>query len=272
MYTNAFMEPAIVKSLTRNRQYRPEGSIEYHRQVVSARVRHPRDIIVWLPPSYYQDRRKRYPVLYMHDGQNLMDPSTAFLGVDWRVNSAAARLIEKKRIRELLIVGIYNTQDREEEYTSSIPGLNYANFVIHDVKPLIDRTYRTKPDADHTGVMGSSLGGLISFLFAWWHPDVFGKAGCMSNSFFWDDYSAVKVVDRYEGPKKHIRLYLDVGSKEVFLRSGYERMVPLLRRKGFRKGVDLQYHIAKGGSHDEKSWGERVWRPLTFLFPYSSRR
>jgi enterochelin esterase-like enzyme len=261
------MEWSDVKNLEQPREINPQGYTEYHRQVASLRVRHPRDVIVWLPPSYYRDRRKRYPVLYMHDGQNLMDPSTAFLGVDWRIDETATDLIRKNKIKELIVVGIYNTPDREQEYTGSIAGRNYASFVIQDLKPLIDSTYRTKPDAENTGVMGSSLGGLIAFLFAWWHPEIFGKSGCMSNSFFWNDYHVLQEVKEFEGPKKPVRFYLDVGSKEIFLRAGYEKMLPLLRQKGYRKNFDLQYHVAKGGSHDEKSWGKRVWRPLTFLFP-----
>ena len=264
------MEWTRVQPVSNSAENTRQGYIEYHRQVTSPRVRHARDVIVWLPPSYYKDKRRRYPVIYMQDGQNLMDPNTAFLGVDWRIDTAAAEYIRRRKLRELIIIGIYNTPDREQEYTGSIAGHNYANFVIHDLKPLMDETYRTKPDAQNTGVMGSSLGGLISFLFAWWHPDVFGNAGCMSNSFFWNDYHVFKEVSEYDGPKKHVRYYLDVGSKEVFLKAGYQQMLPLLRKKGFRKGVDLQYYIAKNGSHDEKSWGKRVWRPLTFLFPYDS--
>jgi enterochelin esterase-like enzyme len=237
---------------------------EYHRQISSPRLHHPRDVIVWLPPSYYKDRRRRYPVLYMQDGQNLMDPHTAFLGVDWRIDAAATSLIRRKKIKEIIIVGIYNTPDREQEYTGSIAGHNYTDFVIHELKPLIDRTYRTKPEREDTAAMGSSLGGLISFLFAWWHPEVFGQAACMSNSFFWNDYHVFQEVR--ESPKKPVRFYLDVGSKEVFLRSGYENMVALLREKGYRKGVDFEYQLIKGASHDEKSWGKRAWRPLTFLF------
>ncbi len=244
-----------------------QGHTEYHRQVSSPRVRYPRDVIVWLPPSYYKDRRKRYPVLYMHDGQNLMDPNTAFLGVDWRIDTAAAYLIRCKRMKEILIVGIYNTPDREQEYTGSIAGHNYADFVIHELKPLIDTTYRTKSDTENTGVMGSSMGGLISFLFAWWHPEIFSKAGCMSNSFFWNDYQILRQVSEYDGPKKRAHFYLDVGSKEVFLKTGYQRMITLLRQKGYRKGDDLQHYLVKGGTHDEQAWGKRVWRPLTFLFP-----
>ena len=245
-----------------------QGWIEYHRHFLSNRVKHPRDVIVWLPPGYYKNKRKRFPVLYMQDGQNLMDPSTAFLGVDWQMDRTAAQFIRRKKMKEIMIVGIYNTPDREQEYTGSAAGRHYADFVVHELKPLIDETYRTKSDAQNTGVMGSSLGGLISFLFAWWHPHVFGNAGCISNSFFWNDYSVMKEVQEYEGPKKQIRLYLDVGGKEVFLRTGYEQMVQLLIRKGFRKGIDLQHYLAKTGSHDEKSWGKRAWRPLTFLFPY----
>ena len=261
------MEWTRTRKSTAIPQIRTEGWIEHHRQFLSLRVEHPRDIIVWLPPNYYKDKRKRYPVLYMQDGQNLMDPNTAFLGVDWQINRTAAEFIRRKKMKEILIVGIYNTPSREQEYTGSLAGRHYADFVIHELKPLIDETYRTKTDAQNTAVMGSSLGGLISFLFAWRYPDVFGKAGCMSNSFFWDDYNVLKEVMDYHGPKKQIRLYLDVGSKEVFLRTGYEQMVRLLEQKGFRKGIDLQYSVAKNGSHDEKSWGKRAWRPLTFLFP-----
>jgi enterochelin esterase-like enzyme len=202
----------------------------------------------------------------MHDGQNLMDPQTAFLGMEWGIDESAAGLIQRKKMREIIIVGIYNTPDREQEYTGSSLGRLYADFVINELKPVMDRTYRTRPDATNTGVMGSSLGGLISFLFAWWHPKIFGKAGCMSSSFFWNDYQVMNEVASYEGPRKPFRLYLDVGSKEVFLRTGFEQMVALLRNKGFHKGEDFQYHLARGGTHDEKSWGKRVWRPLTFLF------
>jgi len=261
------MEWTDVKEVDAGRELRQEGYTEYHRDVSSPRLRYSRDVIVWLPPSYYKDRRKRYPVLYMHDGQNLMDPSTAFLGIDWGVDEVAADLIRRKRMREILIVGIYNTPDREQEYTGSIAGRNYASFVIQDLKPMIDATYRTRTDPENTGVMGSSLGGLIAFFFSWWHPEVFGKAGCLSNSFFWNNYHVFQEVKDYDGPKKTVRYYLDVGSREIFLRTGYEKMVPLLRQKGYQKNVDLQYHLVKGGSHDEKSWGKRVWRPLTFLFP-----
>ncbi len=244
----------------------PGGYTEYHREINTYRLRYARDVIVWLPPSYHKDRRRRYPVLYLHDGQNLMDPNTAFLGVDWRIDEIAASLIYRKRLRELVMVGIYNTPDREQEYTGSVAGHNFAKFVVHELKPLIDDTYRTKSDPGNTGVLGSSLGGLISFLFAWWYPDVFGNAGCMSNSFFWNDYQIFKDVQKYQGPRKNARLYLDVGSREVFLKTGYEKMLSLLRKKGYRKGADFQYYLAKGASHDEKSWGKRVWRPLTFLF------
>jgi enterochelin esterase-like enzyme len=262
------MEWTRARKSPASREIPQNGWIQYHRQFLSHGLEYPRDIIVWLPPAYYKDKRKRYPVLYMHDGQNLMDPNTAFLGVDWQINRTAADLIRRGKMKEILIVGIYNTPQREQEYTGSMKGRNYADFVIHELKPLIDETYRTRPDPENTAVMGSSLGGLISFLFAWWHPNIFGKAGCISNSFFWNDYNVMNEVMEYQGPKKQIRLYLDVGSKEVFLRTGYEQMVKLLIQKGFEKGIDFQHFLAKNGSHDEKSWGKRVWRPLTFLFPY----
>jgi predicted alpha/beta superfamily hydrolase len=241
-----------------------EGHIEYHRQVKSRLLLHPRDIVVWLPPSYYKRRSKRFPVMYMHDGQNLMDPATSFLGVDWQVDESATRLIQNEAIRELMIVGIYNTPDREKEYTGSKSGRNYAAFVVNELKPLIDSVYRTQKDSRHTAVGGSSLGGLISFYMAWWYPNIFSKAACMSSSFFWENYRVLK--DVAIGPKKKIQFYIDVGSREVYLREGYEKMIQALRKKGYRKGVDLEYRLEKDATHDEYSWGKRFWRPLRFLF------
>jgi predicted alpha/beta superfamily hydrolase len=243
------------------------GDVKYLLNMQSRRLNHPRDVMVWLPPSYYVRSRARYPVLYMHDGQNLIDPGTAFLGVDWKVDETVTRLIGAGRLKELIIVGIYNTPAREKEYTGAVWGRNYARFVVEELKPLIDSRFRTRTHAKDTAVLGSSLGGLISFYFAWWYPQVFSMAGCMSPSLFWDDYHLLREVNRYRGPKKPLKLYLDVGSGEYLLQPGYEKMTKLLVSKGYRKGSDLQYHFARKADHNEAHWGKRIWRPLVFFFP-----
>jgi predicted alpha/beta superfamily hydrolase len=244
------------------------GAVKYHRGLQHPKLRHARDVIVWLPPSYEKNQRQRYPVLYMHDGQNLFDPSTSFLGADWRVDEVADSLIRLKKIEEIIVVGIYNTPDRTPEYSDTELGRAYANFVIHHLKPMIDSTYRTKPEAKSTAVMGSSMGGLISFLFVWWHPEIFSKAGCLSSAFLVDDNKILREVRAYTGPKKPIRVYLDDGSEglEARLKPGYDEMVALLLEKGYAKGTDLEYFYDVGAEHNERAWAKRLWRPLGFMF------
>lgn len=249
------------------------GQVRYHRLFPSKYLRYPRDIIVWLPPSYSRKPAKRYPVLYMQDGQNLFDPATSFAGVDWQVDETATRLIRAREIREIVVVGIYNTPDRLQEYSPSTTGLNYARFMIDELKPFVDQRYRTKSDCKNTAAMGSSMGGLISFLLAWWHPEVFCQAACLSSSFLWNKNVLLNGIASYAKPKKQIRIYLDVGTKEVQLYSGYEQMVALLIAKGYVEGVDLEHHVIDGGEHNESSWGSRLAIPLQFLFrPRKTKR
>ena len=159
------------------------GHVDYYRSFYSENLQNKRDIFVWLPPSYDNDRITEYPVLYMHDGQNIMDPKTSSMGEDWRVDETATRLIVSGRMKEIIIVGINYTDNRLEEYSDSETGRNYVKFLIEEVKPFVDKTYRTLPDAENSALMGSSMGGLISFLIVWHHTDVFTKAACLSNSF-----------------------------------------------------------------------------------------
>jgi enterochelin esterase-like enzyme len=248
------------------------GQVFYHRNLISPQLKQLRDIVVWVPTSYQHNPEARYPVLYAHDGQNLFDPITAFAGHDWRLDETATNLIDAGKVGEFLIVGIYNTPDRTSEYSGSSIGKKYASFVANELKPFIDNTYRTKQDAMNTGVMGASMGGLISFLMAWWFPDIFGKAACVSSSFFWNKDKVLKMVRDYRGAKKPLRIYLDVGSQETLLTEGYQQMVKLLGKQGYRKGVDLQYFFDRGGDHNERDWGNRAWRALTFLFKKPRKR
>lgn len=239
--------------------------VRIHQHFQSHRLKHPRDILVFLPRDYGK-RRKRYPVLYMQDGQNLIDPATAFGGVPWRIDQTIDRLTRSRKIPEIIVVGIYNTPDRTKEYAAGEIGHFYAQFVIHELKPFIDRSYRTKPGREFTAVAGSSMGGLISFFFAWHYPEVFSRAAGISSSFFWRNGKMIYDVEIYQGPKKDIRIYLDVGTRERSLVPCFERMVALLEDKGYVPGEDLLAHREEGGDHNERAWGERLWRPLTFLF------
>src|SRR5215213_5718683 len=179
----------------------PVGQLRRHEQFHSLYLEHDRDVLVWLPPGYdgsdgRSDGRStnvRYPVLYMHDGQNLFEPHTAFQkGEHWKVGETATELIEAGRIEPLIIVGIYNTGEaRIDEYTPTDDAKlggghadDYGRMIIEELKPLIDRTYRTQPA--RTGLAGSSLGGLASLHLGFTHPQVFSRIAALSPSVWWD--------------------------------------------------------------------------------------
>jgi predicted alpha/beta superfamily hydrolase len=176
--------------------------VRYHRKIKSPLLRYARDVIVWLPPSYFINHRKRYPVLFVHDGQNRIDPATSFVGVPWGIDRIGSKLITKGRIKEFIAVGIYNTPDRGWEYAGGPRGKSYAEFVCKKLKNFIDRTYRTLTDASNTANLGASMGGLIAFLISWWHPDVVSGAGCFSSAFLWNRNAITKEVEAYTGPQK----------------------------------------------------------------------
>lgn len=242
------------------------GSLHYHRGFASKKLGNKRDIVVWLPPGYEARSHMRYPVVYLHDGQNLFDPATAFAGVDWRVDEVAEDLLRRDLIQPFIAVGLYNTPSRLEEYTTR-RGKKYAKFIIKEVKPFIDAHYRTLPQREHTGVMGSSLGGLISFYLAWWHPKIFGMAGCLSASWMWHHAEVFEEIRKDAMPRPRLKIYLDHGSEgdEGRYATVFKRMRDTLIKKGFLLRQDLEYFYGIGDGHDEGSWSRRVWRPLVFF-------
>jgi predicted alpha/beta superfamily hydrolase len=248
------------------------GVVRYHRQMEGEGIK-PRDVIVWLPPSYEKFRRKRYPVLYVQDGQNAFDPATSFMGVDWQIDKNADRLIRDGRMQEILIVAIYNTADRRQEYSDSPQGRAYMRFVVEKLKPFIDKQYRTRPGREHTAVMGSSLGGLISFLLVWNYPRVFSQAACLSPVFAHRDINVVSLVEKYAGRNKKIRIYIDNGGVglDEQLQPGCEAMLSALLAHGFRMGDNLEWYRDPQAEHNEQAWSKRVWRPLLFLYSVNPR-
>ena len=231
----------------------------------------PRAITVWLPPLYDKEITRRFPVLYMHDGQNLFDPASSYAGVTWRVDEAIQALTEEGKIDPPLVVGLHNTPDRLEDYAPTPKGFAYARFVVERVKPWVDAHYRTRIGREDTAVMGSSMGGLASFLLSWTYPQIFSKAGCLSPVFLNDHDPKVDVcswVEGYHGKAKGIRLYIDNGGQglERSLQAGCLKMVSLLRERGYRDGSDLVWFYDEPAEHHEAAWAARLWRPLSFLF------
>jgi predicted alpha/beta superfamily hydrolase len=233
------------------------GTVAYHRQLTGEGIA-PRDIIVWLPPDYTTNKKKRYPVVYMQDGQNSVDPATSAFGIDWQIDEASDSLIRNKITPSFIAVGIYNTADRSKEYTPSESGAAYMNFVVKKVKPLVDSAYRTKSDAKNTIVGGSSAGGLISFMLAWEYPGVFSKAICMSPAFKIMHIDYVKTVLESK-EKKNVFFYIDNGGVglETQLQPGIDEMMTALKQKGYKEGRDYFYLLDPTAKHFESDWAKR---------------
>lgn len=247
-----------------------------------------RRVDVWLPPGYDSGKNEAYPVLYMHDGQNLFDPVTSFGGIAWEVDQAMCRLIAAGKTSGAIIVGVWNTPARTAEFLpqkavttlslAQIGGLvsrpdspiqsdAYLKFLVTELKPLIDRTYRTQADRAHTFVMGSSMGGLISAYALAEYPDVFGGAGCVSTHWPAGDGAVIDYLAAHLPPPGTHRLYFDYGTET--LDTGYapyqRRMDDVMRRAGYTEGRDWITEKFPGAEHSEKSWRERVEVPLRFL-------
>lgn len=211
---------------------------------------------VYLPAGYEENTLKRYPVLYMQDARNLFFPEEAFLGTEWQVDETLDLLEAMNVIDRVIVVGVY-AENRDEEYTK--PGYEqYGRALVEEVKPFIDERFRTLHAPSHTGVMGSSLGGVVSFFLAWQWPEVFGRAVCMSSSFTKKDDLIERVINE---PQRNIKVYLDSGwpgdNYEVTL-----SMCMALIERGYLFGRDFFYFVFPHASHNETSWGTRCHLPL----------
>ncbi|MFC1553459.1 alpha/beta hydrolase-fold protein [candidate division KSB1 bacterium] len=243
------------------------GTVKYHPEFRSEKLENTRDVAVLLPKSY-ESSSNRYPVMYMHDGQNCFDPGTSYIGVDWQVDEAVDTLAAKGVIEEIIIVAVSNTSARMREYSDTPEGHAYMDFLINELKPFVDKTYRTKPDRQNTAVMGSSMGGLISFLCTWYHPDVFGKAACLSTSMSARSEEFFELAEKFDDSKKALKIYFDTGdeAQRESYSSAYERLEEILLGYGFEKGKDIEFLIFEGHDHSERSWASRIHHPLIFLF------
>lgn len=249
------------------------GQVKYHRRMSGEGIR-PRDVIVWLPPGYEMSE-SRFPVLYMHDGQNIIDPMTSAFGVDWEVDETCTRLITAKQLEPMIVVGIYNTPDRSREYLPGATGDAYRRFIVDSLKPFIDKHYRTMPSRDHTYTAGSSAGGLCAFMLTWEHSDVFSKAICMSPAFRMKNAEGaitldyVTPVESMDRPAAPIFLYIDNGGVglEKLLQPGIDDMLETLKEKGFEPERDLVWFHAPEDQHSESAWAKRFPSAIRRLAP-----
>jgi predicted alpha/beta superfamily hydrolase len=253
-----------------------QSRLHVHRQFASRLIDDKHDFIVYVPQVFRDDPHRFFPVLYLHDGQNLFDPETSFIkGNYWRVGEAADALIASGDVEPLVIVGIYNAgPKRVDDYTPvedrRLGGGKadaYGQMVVDELRSFVAHQYRTLAGAANCGMGGSSLGGLVTLYLGMRYPDVFGKLAVLSPSVWWRDRVILRFIEQLRG-RTGQSIWLDIGTSEG------RRALPdvralkrLLIRKGWKKGVDLEYHEIEGGKHTEYAWAERVGPMLKFLFP-----
>jgi predicted alpha/beta superfamily hydrolase len=257
------------------------GNFRLYPAFQSTHLRRKRDLLVYLPPGYETHPNRRFPVLYLQDGQNLFDGATAYIqDQEWGVDETAERLIRTGAIEPLIIVGIYNAGDhRIDEYTPTLDERHgrggkadaYAAMLTSELKPFIDSEFRTRRGPENTGLGGSSLGGLLTLAIGLRHSSTFGKLAVMSPSLWWDNEFILRRA-REVPEKLPLRIWLDMGSEEG---EGYMRQArdlrDMLESKGWTDGLDLQHWEAMGAGHSEAAWAQRMEQVLRFLFPMGSR-
>lgn len=233
-----------------------------------------RDLLVHLPASYSQSER-RYPVIYMQDGQNLFDPATSFAG-DWGLVDGLATL--PRRTPDPIVVAIPNAgTERIREYSPFLDpkagggeGERYLDFLLGTVKPLIDRRFRTQAEPGTTGIAGSSLGGLISLYGYFRRPGAFGFVASLSPSLWFAHKAIFPIVEA--SPYIPGRIYLDTGTEEGTESLLNARLMrDLLHKKGYREGISLRWIEESGAGHQEAAWGRRFKAALPFLLTPGNR-
>lgn len=254
--------------------------LRLHRAFESRYLPDARDLIVYVPPGYGEQPERTYPVLYMHDGQNLFDGRTSFIaGRTWMVREHADAAIEAGEVEPLIIVGIYNTGDRRlAEYTPERDwqmgggeAASYGLLLTRELMPWIAARYRVRTDRDATGLGGSSLGGLVTLYLGLSYAQHFGRLALLSPSVWWNHKSILGYVNEH-APQiwEKPRIWLDVGDREgLRTLQNAEQLNRRLIANGWQPGDMLHFERVAGGTHDEASWAARVRPMLRFLFPAS---
>lgn len=247
------------------------GDVRYHREIEGEGLL-PRDLIVWLPDGY-TNSSDRYNVLYMHDGQNIIDPATSSFGVDWQVDETMSTLIASGEFPPTIVVGIYNTVQRTQDYTPGKQADSYLELIRNTIKPLIDSTYRTKPERANTFIAGSSYGGMISMQAIWENSDLFSAALCFSPAFKTDAFNYVTKVRNTVNPPNNIFIYLDNGGVglEAILQSGIDEIMPVLQEKGLIENEHWVFIQDVEARHFEGDWAKRFPNALRLLNDQLSR-
>lgn len=275
------------------------GSVDRH-YIYSPELSDTITVDVWLPETYSAGREVPYPVIYMHDGQNLFDADVTWNHQSWEMDSVATALIDAGMIKAPVIVGVHSkSQSRLGDlmpqkafymidnlpdtvtyggHAIDVKGDAYAHFVARTLKGQLDSIYNLSALPEETIVMGSSMGGLMSIYMICEYPETFGGAGCLSTHWPGDPMSGwpltpamLKYLDSNLPPASNHKLYFDHGTADIdaYYGPGQTAVLELVREKGYTDGVNLEFFFDSGAGHQEKYWAKRVYRPLEFLLPYA---
>lgn len=271
LIAGALLQETRVDSLT--------GDIRHHPAFASTLLGNSRDVWVYLPPQYKTHPKDSFPVLYLHDGQNVFSGKTSYIpNKEWKADEAAEALIKTEKIRPIIIVAVSNAgASRGDEYVPTRFKTNggqelggkgdlYGKFLIDELIPFINKSYRTKTGRDNTGLAGSSLGGVITSYLGAKHPNSFGLLGVLSPSVWINGKEPLQWVrDKKEKPKQ--RVWIDIGGSEGngavedarALKAAYQS-------RGFKLGKDLVYYEEGFAGHNEDAWARRFPALLLFFF------
>ncbi len=249
-----------------------KGALKEFKNFKASPLKGTKDVWIWLPPSYESQPHKRYPVIYMHDGQNVFNPLLASFGNEWSVDEVLSDLISKKKVREAIVVASSSSpNNRNGEYTFNREGNLYGQFLVENLKPFIDSSFRTLRSRKNTFLMGSSMGALISFTLLLKHPDTFSKAAGLSFPPFAHDDNLFHWLETIDLPTQKVEFYLDhgtVGQDGTYLEHVL-RFIEVLSLKGFSR-ESLKYEVFPYADHTELDWARRVHHPLQFLLKRNS--
>jgi predicted alpha/beta superfamily hydrolase len=246
------------------------GDLRIIPHFASPQLGNSRNLEVWLPPDYEDSPNSSYPVIYMHDGQNVFNPLTSNTGVAWGMDSTMTTLISQGKVPPAIVVAVDCIPDqRLQEYNYASRGALYSDFLVHTVKPYIDANYRTLPDRGHTFTMGSSMGAAITVALLWHYADIFSEGAGLSLPVSYPDYDIYQTITDSQLPPLPVKLYLDdgsVGLDATFAEPDAEFAQDLLNL-GF-DASDLNYQVFPYASHSEVDWARRLAIPTQWLFSF----
>jgi predicted alpha/beta superfamily hydrolase len=242
-----------------------------------------RNLIVYLPPGYDLDFFNRYPVLYMLDGERYFKERREESKYLWSMKKTLDRLIKEGSMDKMIVVGVYSTENRTDQYTPSFDEeyqaggqvQDFTRFLIEELKPAMDKKYRTLSDAEYTGIAGSSLGGLASLYIGWNHPEVFSKIGALSPSLWWNNYEIKQIINSNQEGEKDIKIWMDTGKSDDVLNSPVsekelvketEGLKELFISNGFVPEKNISLTMIEKHEEPEQELDQRLEKLLHFLY------